>query len=448
MTITRHDRAGIDDRWHKRIKNPDGTTQKVRSDLYGKVTRWRVRWVTDGHEYSKVFDRQTDAQTYLDGLKADVVRGEYVSPARSSQAFRTVAEEWLTTKANRRSKTVAGYRSLLDTLLLPRWGDTRLNEIRHGEVQKWITGLSVDGSTKTEGKGLSPSRVAQTHQCMSAIFKYAIRTDRLAKNPAEGVELPRSSENKRRYLTHKQLQSLASRTGRFETLTLLLGLCGLRWGEAVALRRKDIDTKKKGITVHASVTGVTGRGLVEDSTKTGRTRWVPIPGVVWDRLKGDLPKEPDGLVFPGKNGGYLTTGEYRWVFDKAAAESGVGGLIPHELRHTCASLAIAAGASVLVVQRLLGHATASMTLDRYGHLFNDDVTRVAEALDRAARSIVVFDDLDEDRTTKADETLDFGLEGSSYRVDLSHAHAEQLRSLLAPFIDAAARSTRVARGAV
>jgi len=60
------------------------------------------------------------------------------------------------------------------------------------------------------------------------------------------------------------------------------------------------------------------------------------------------------------------------------------GLVPHELRHTCASLAIAAGADILAVQWLLGHETASMTLDQYGHLFSDGLTNVAKALDTAA----------------------------------------------------------------
>ncbi len=62
------------------------------------------------------------------------------------------------------------------------------------------------------------------------------------------------------------------------------------------------------------------------------------------------------------------------------------GLVPHELRHTCASLAIAAGANVLAVQRLLGNETASMTLDLYGHLFSDDLTNVAKSLDKAAKA--------------------------------------------------------------
>lgn len=62
------------------------------------------------------------------------------------------------------------------------------------------------------------------------------------------------------------------------------------------------------------------------------------------------------------------------------------GFKPHELRHTCASLAIASGANIKVVQRLLGHQTAALTLDRYGHLYGDDLDAVAEAFDATVKS--------------------------------------------------------------
>jgi integrase len=75
------------------------------------------------------------------------------------------------------------------------------------------------------------------------------------------------------------------------------------------------------------------------------------------------------------------------AFDAAATKIGARGLVPHELRHTCASLAISAGANVKAVQTLLGHASAVMTLDLYGHLLSDDLTKVAAALDEAARVV-------------------------------------------------------------
>lgn len=89
------------------------------------------------------------------------------------------------------------------------------------------------------------------------------------------------------------------------------------------------------------------------------------------------------LVFPRRRGRLLPIEEYRREFDKACAQVGIEGLVPHGLRHTTASLAISAGANVKVVQRMLGHATAAMTRDRYGHLLDDDLSGVAAALGAA-----------------------------------------------------------------
>jgi integrase len=129
---------------------------------------------------------------------------------------------------------------------------------------------------------------------------------------------------------------------------------------------------------------------------------------VWERLKADLPADPDAYVFPSRKGTVLPLGEYRWAFDNAlkplqtsAAEKRKQEpkgeettlvfpyVTPHDLRHTCASLAISAGANVKVVQRMLGHATATMTLDLYGHLLSDDLAAVADALGKAMEAALV-----------------------------------------------------------
>jgi integrase len=199
--------------------------------------------------------------------------------------------------------------------------------------------------------------------------------------------LPQPTERERRYLTHAELLKLAGATERFETLTLVLGYCGLRFSEAAALRRKHVGHRE--LTIRASATAVTGQGIVESTTKTKRDRHVPVPGPVWDRLNGELPGDPNALVFPSRKGGHLPLGEYRWAFDKGCAAVGIEGLTPHGLRHTTASLAISAQANVKVVQRLLGHATAAMTLDRYGHLLDDDLSKVADALGQAIESTAV-----------------------------------------------------------
>jgi integrase len=273
----------------------------------------------------------------------------------------------------------------LDTLVLPRWDDVPLKRIDYEAYSTWLGSLAVDGSQK--GKGLSASRITQAHQLVGAVLKYAQRTGKIAKNVALEIkrdqDLPEQTERERRYLTHAELLNLARATGRFEALTLVLGYCGLRFGEAAALRRRHVGDRV--LTVRASATAVTGKGIVETTTKTRRDRHVPVPGPVWERLKDELPPPDDlnALVFPSRKGGYLTLGEYRWAFDNACKAVGIEGLVPHGLRHTTASLAISAGANVKVVQRLLGHATAAMTLDRYGHLLSDDLSGVADALGKA-----------------------------------------------------------------
>jgi integrase len=98
-------------------------------------------------------------------------------------------------------------------------------------------------------------------------------------------------------------------------------------------------------------------------------------------------KAPTDLVFTAPRGGVLMLRNWRRrAFDPAVQAAGLGELRPHELRHTAASLAVAAGGNVKAVQRMLGHASAAMTLDVYSGLFDGDLDAVADRLDAAART--------------------------------------------------------------
>ena len=167
---------------------------------------------------------------------------------------------------------------------------------------------------------------------------------------------------------------------------LTLAYCGLRWGEAAALRVRRVDLLRGRITVAETMTEVHGQALF-GSPKTHQNRSVPVPRFLREQLADQLAgKAPDDLVFTAPRGGVLRVGNVRrQVFDAAARAVDLEGLTPHELRHTAASLAISAGATVKSVQAMLGHASAAMTLDRYGHLFEDELDAVAERLDAAAR---------------------------------------------------------------
>jgi len=118
------------------------------------------------------------------------------------------------------------------------------------------------------------------------MLKYAQRTGKIARNVAGEIkrtqDLPTATERERRYLTHAELLRLARATERFQTLTLVLGYCGLRFGEAAALRRRHVGDRE--LTIRSSATYVTGSGVVE-TTKANRARHVPVPEPVWERLR-------------------------------------------------------------------------------------------------------------------------------------------------------------------
>ena len=133
------------------------------------------------------------------------------------------------------------------------------------------------------------------------------------------------------------------------------------------------------------MTPVQGKGLVWGTPKSHQRREVSIPSFLVDDLADRMAgREPDDLVFGGiRNDQPLRVSTFRSAFSAAAASIGVPDLHPHQLRHTAASLAIASGADVKVVQKMLGHASATMTLDTYGHLFEDRLDEVAAAMDAA-----------------------------------------------------------------
>ncbi len=182
---------------------------------------------------------------------------------------------------------------------------------------------------------------------------------------------------------HRRLDERENQTYRL--VVLFLAYTGVRFGEMAALRVSRLDLTRRRATIAESVTVVQGKGLVWGTPKSHERRQVPIPRFLVAELRDHIAgKEPDELVFNGvRGGGPLRAPIFRAGFHVAAAAIGIPELHPHELRHTAASLAIASGADVKVVQQMLGHSSAAMTMDVYGHLFSDRLDEVADALDTA-----------------------------------------------------------------
>jgi integrase len=170
-------------------------------------------------------------------------------------------------------------------------------------------------------------------------------------------------------------------------LLLTLAYCGLRWGKLCGLRVQDPDLDRARLIVRQTVVADKGYQRIE-APKDYEHRSIPIPDFLVEMLRTQTAdRTPGSPVFYGmRTKAYLGNHAFRkgW-FDPASTEVGLDGLTPHELRHTAASLAVSSGTHVKAVQRMLGHASAAMTLDTYADLFDDDLDAVATALDSDAR---------------------------------------------------------------
>ena len=340
---------------------------------------WRGRYRDPaGKERAGHFPTRAKAQAWLDEKTVRLVTGTHVDTRRSKVTVGEWSEQWMAGRVHLKPKTIVGYESLLKTQIHPTWALVRLIDVRNAEVVAWVASL--------RSNGLSASRVRQAYHLLHAMLDAAVLDRRLASNPASAVSLPRIPRKERRYLNHAQVEALAGACGDNRVLVLTLAYTGLRWGEAAALRVRYVDTMRGRLEVVEAMTEVNG-SAVFGPPKTHQARSVPVPAFLRDELAVHIAgRGPGDLVFTAPRGGVFRVGSFRRSsFDKAATNVGLGGLVPHELRHSAASLAIAAGATVLGVQSMLGHKSATLTLDRYGHLFGDELDRVAERMD-AARS--------------------------------------------------------------
>ena len=309
-----------------------------------------------------------------------MLTGTYADPAKSRVTVGEWSARWLSDQHQLKPSTHARYEGLVRRHVLPVWGSVPLSGVTHADVSAWAAQLT--------SQGLAAATVRQAHRVLSLMLSLAVRDGRIARNPADKVRLPPVSSPEKRFLTHAQVAELAHAAGEDAVVVKVLAYCGLRFGELAALRAGRVDLLRRRLLVAESVTEVKGRAVFS-TPKSHATRSVPLPRSLADELALHIAGKPPGaFVFPAPRGGVLLLRNWRrQVFDPACAIAGLDGLTPHELRHTAASLAVSAGANVKAVQRLLGHASAAMTLDVYSGLFDDDLDTVADRLDAASRGL-------------------------------------------------------------
>lgn len=336
---------------------------------------WLARYQgPDGRQHSKTFARKVEAEAWLRNQESTMDRAEWVDPRGGAKVFEDYADTWVRGLHELKPKTINEYRWHLTSRVLPTFGDKRLRAIRPAMIRKWQNGLLADG--------LSAGTVRQSRQVLSLVLGQAVADGMLVRNPVENVKAPTVRPRRQLFLTADQLSDLADECGDYGPLVWFLGWSGLRFGEAVALRAGRVDASRRRVRVEEAATEVGGR-LEFGSPKTHEARTVIVPSYVIERMRPLLAdRAPDQFVFTAPRGGPLRANNFRKrVFNPAAERIGIPDLVPHDLRDTAASLAISAGASIKAVQRMLGHASAKVTLDIYGGLFEEDLEALADTLE-------------------------------------------------------------------
>jgi integrase len=349
--------------------------------------RWQARYRgPDGRQRAKDFDTKRDATAWDQEQRRAVQRSEWTDPDAARMTVGEMYPKWLDSLTIKPT-TRHDYQGLWSTCVARTWQDSPLSRVTPLGVRTWLAQL-----TGVKEQPLSASRKRNAFLVLSAILEAAVRDGRLIRNPAtvggaggRGGFLPRvESSVTRRYLTFAELKALAKATGVYESLILVLGCCGLRWGEIVALRVQDVDLLRNRLHVDRSAANVNGE-IIYGPTKTHQIREVPVPTFLRNPLLAQMQgKEPTDLLFTSPEGGPLRSQNFgRRVFTPALVKAGLERMRVHDLRHTTAALAVDAGANIKGIQRMLGHADASMTLNTYADLFDGHLDEVAERLHAA-----------------------------------------------------------------
>lgn len=355
--------------------------------------RYRVIYRTPERKQTskRGFRTKRDAELFLASVTVSKARGEFIDPGAARVTVGELGPAWLKRQAHLKPSSFRPVEAAWRNHVEPAWGNKAVAEVRKTAVQDWVSGLTA-GSETEKRKPKSATVVIRAYGVLAAILDGAVDDRRVLVNPARGVTLPRKGKKPHIYLSHEQVHLLAKES-KYPTLVLVLAYCGLRWGEAVALRVKDLDALKRRLHVVENAVEV-GSRIEVGTPKNHKQRPVPFPRFLSVPLARQCEgKARDDLIFSGVDGGFVRSTrvqeEHGGWFSGAVKKSGVPRITPHDLRHSAASFAVSAGANVKAVQRMLGHSSAAMTLDIYADLFDDDLDGVADALDAVVSQLDV-----------------------------------------------------------
>ena len=346
------------------------------------------------------------AEAILTEKLAEVQQGTYHETTKL--LFRDFAAQWLDSYAAHRVKgsTLRSYQDIIRNHLVPAFGDCRLTDITTALLQRYVserlnaakpvkkfrkkgTGKNVSKEPEKPAVPFRPKTVINELVVAKEMFKHAMRWGHITVNPSEYVERPRVEPKEMEILSPSEVRRLLEQSPpRHRTLFLMAVVNGMRRGELLALRTKDIDWKNGQILVNRSAWKGT---FVSPKSKASVRRIDTSPHLARElenHIAASLQNERD-LVFPNAEGKLMDPDTMvRRYFLPALKRAGVRKIRFHDLRHTNVALRIEQGQNIKYIQNQLGHASIQTTLDRYGHLITDVNMEQAKKLDR----ILGFDD--------------------------------------------------------
>lgn len=336
---------------------------------------WRARYYAGGKQHARHFKRKVDAQAWLDGVTSSLVTGTYVDPVRARMTVAQWCAQWLEGYSTRRPSTVRQAR-VHCVRIVAEFGERPLVDVRPSDVRAWTARMAAEG--------LSDSYVYATYRRLVQIMADAVHDGLLPRSPCSRRTSPPQGSQRPYVATTGLVWALHDAMSPAGQRAVLLGaFVGLRVSEACALRLEDVDARE-GV-VHPRVQ------WGDQPLKSAHARTsVPVP-VDLARTLVDTARARfvARTVVHDEHG--RPVGPWQVERELRAVRGTVAGLPDgfrfHDLRHYYASMLIAAGLDVKVVQARLRHASATTTLNTYGHLWpdTDESSRAAVASVLATR---------------------------------------------------------------
>lgn len=362
----------------KTAKHPDRGGDK-------HAKRWQAVWIDPGgNEVTRAFARREDAAKYAATQEADTLRGTYLDPKRAKVTVGAWCDTWLAGYATRRESTVRQAKVHIQQIKA-EFGGKLLRSVRPSHVKAWTARLTAEG--------YQPSYVFACYRRLAQIMGDAAHDGLLpAGSPCSRKTSPGRGQQRAYVATTEQVWALYEAFPAYLRIAVLLGaFAGLRTAEACGLRPGHCDLALGFVYPQEQYPA--------EELKSAMSRTpVPIPASLAMELLAHEAQFPGEWILVDRDGSQVGPWRVeRAMRDARSARDAEGNpLVPglpdgfrfHDLRHYLASVLIQSGADVKKVQARLRHASATTTLNTYGHLWpdSDEVTNAALEAVFAART--------------------------------------------------------------